>query len=255
MFSNYVNLLPHNYSLTQWIVLCICAVCVGLNKTAMPGMGVVVVPLMASFFPAGNSTGLLLIMLATGDLLAVGFYHRHAKWKYILRLLPAALAGMAVGTIVVRRISDAQLAPIIGVIVLIMLAANYLRGIMRQDYSRLPHHVLFAAVMGFLAGLTTQLANAAGPIMVIYLLAMNLPKFEFIGTSAWFFLIVNWIKVPIFMSEGRITSGAIASDAIMLPLIIGGAIAGLFILKKVPQKWFNIAMQIFAATAAIKLLF
>jgi uncharacterized membrane protein YfcA len=91
--------------------------------------------------------------------------------------------------------------------------------------------------------------------MVIYLLAMNLPKFEFIGTGAWFFLIVNWIKVPIFMSEGRITAGAIASDAIMLPLIIGGAIAGLFILRKVPQKWFNIAMQIFAAVAAVKLLF
>jgi uncharacterized membrane protein YfcA len=255
MLSNYVNLLPHNYSLTQWVVLCICAVCVGLNKTAMPGMGVVVVPLIASFFPAGSSTGLLLVMLATGDLMAVGFYHRHAKWKYILRLLPAALAGMAAGTFVIRRITDVQLAPVIGVIVIVMLALNYLRGIMRQDYSRLPHHVLFAAVMGFLAGLTTQLANAAGPIMVIYLLAMNLPKLEFIGTGAWFFLIVNWIKVPIFISEGRITTGAIASAAIMLPLIVAGAVAGLFILKKVPQKWFNIAMQIFAAMAAIKLLF
>jgi uncharacterized protein len=255
MLSNYINLLPHNYSLTQWIVLCICAVCVGLNKTAMPGMGIVVVPLMASFFPPGISTGMLLIMLAMGDLLAVGFYHRHAKWKYILRLLPAALAGMAAGTFVIRRITDAQLAPMIGVIVLVMLALNYLRGIMQQDYSRLPHHVLFAVVMGFLAGFTTQLANAAGPIMVIYLLAMNLPKFEFIGTGAWYFLILNWIKVPIFMLEGRITTGAIASAAIMLPLIVAGAVAGLIILKRVPQKWFNVAIQIFAVTAAIKLLF
>jgi uncharacterized protein len=254
MFSNYVQLLPHNYSLTQWAVLCICAVCVGLNKTALPGMGIVVVPLMASFFPAGSSTGLLLVMLATGGLMAVGFYHRHAKWKYIARLLPAALAGMAAGTFVIRRITDAQLAPVIGAIVIIMLALNYIRERQRED-SRLPHHALFAAVMGFLAGLTTQLANAAGPIMVIYLLAMKLPKYEFIGTSAWFFMILNWIKVPIFMSEGRIAATTFAVDSCMLPLIVGGAVAGLIILKRVPQKWFNIAMQIFAASAAIKLLF
>jgi hypothetical protein len=136
-----------------------------------------------------------------------------------------------------------------------MLALNYIRDIRQQEDSRLPHHALFAAVMGFLAGLTTQLANAAGPIMVIYLLAMKLPKFEFIGTSAWFFLILNWIKVPIFISEGRIAATTFAVDSCMLPLIVGGAVAGLIILKRVPQKWFNIAMQIFAASAAIKLLF
>ncbi len=229
--------------------------CVGLNKTALPGMGIIVVPLMASFFPAGSSTGLLLVMLATGDLFAVGFYHRHANWRHILKLLPAALFGMAAGSFVIRRITDSQLAPVIGVIVLVMLILNYLYQRKLQDDSTLPHHWLFAVTMGFFAGITTQMANAAGPIMVIYLLAAKLPKFEFIGTGAWFFLIVNWLKVPIFISEGRITLESVTADIVMLPLIVAGAIAGLFILKNLPQKWFNLAMQILAAAAAIKLLF
>jgi uncharacterized protein len=254
MFSDLINLLPQDYSLTQWFVLCICAVCVGINKTALPGMGIVVVPLMASFFPAGSSTGLLLVLLATGDLFAVGYYHRHARWNHILRLLPAALVGMAAGSFIIRRITDSQLAPVIGVIVLVMLILNYLRDRKQQDDSDVPRHWLFAAAMGFFAGLTTQLANAAGPVMIIYLLAMKLPKFEFIGTSAWFFLILNWLKVPVFISEGRITSAAFAADIFMLPLIVVGAIAGLLILKNLPQKWFNIIMQILAAAAAIKLL-
>jgi hypothetical protein len=254
MFSNFINLLPQDYSFTQWLVLCICAVCVGLNKTGLPGMGIVVVPLMASFFPAASSTGLLLVLLATGDLFAVGFYHRHANWKHIIKLLPAAFAGMAAGSFIIRRITDSQLAPVIGVIVLVMLILNYLHQRKPQDDSSLPHHWLFAVTMGFFAGLTTQLANAAGPVMIIYLLAMKLPKYEFIGTSAWFFLILNWLKVPIFMSEGRITAAAFAADACMFPLIVVGAIAGLLILKKLPQKWFNIIMQILAAAAAIKLL-
>ena len=229
--------------------------CVGLNKTALPGMGIIVVPLMASFFPAGSSTGLLLVMLATGDLFAVGFYHRHANWRHILKLLPAALFGMAAGSVVIRRITDSQLAPVIGVIVLVMLILNYLYQRKLQDDSTLPHHWLFAVTMGFFAGITTQMANAAGPIMVIYLLAAKLPKFEFIGTGAWFFLIVNWLKVPIFISEGRITLESVTADIVMLPLIVAGAIAGLFILKNLHQKWFNLAMQILSASAAIKLLF
>ncbi|MGB8226541.1 MAG: sulfite exporter TauE/SafE family protein [Sedimentisphaerales bacterium] len=254
MLSDFINLLPQNYSTAQWIVLCICAVCVGLNKTGLPGMGIVVVPLMASFFPAGASTGLLLVLLATGDLFAVGFYHRHANWKHIIKLLPAAFVGMAAGSLVIRRMTDSQLAPVIGVIVLVMLILNYLHQRKPQDNSGLPHHWLFAVTMGFFAGLTTQLANAAGPVMIIYLLAMKLPKYEFIGTSAWFFLILNWLKVPIFMSEGRITAAAFAADACMFPLIVVGAVAGLLILKKLPQKWFNIIVQILAAAAAIKLL-
>jgi hypothetical protein len=254
MLSDFINLLPQNYNTAQWLVLCICAVCVGLNKTGLPGMGIVVVPLMASFFPAASSTGLLLVLLATGDLFAVGFYHRHANWKHIIKLLPAAFAGMAAGSLVIRRMTDSQLAPVIGVIVLVMLILNYLHQRNPQDDSGLPHHWLFAVTMGFFAGLTTQLANAAGPVMIIYLLAMKLPKYEFIGTSAWFFLILNWLKVPIFMSEGRITAAAFAADACMLPLIVVGAVAGLLILKKLPQKWFNIIVQILAAAAAIKLL-
>jgi uncharacterized membrane protein YfcA len=109
--------------------------------------------------------------------------------------------------------------------------------------------------MGFTAGLTTQLANAAGPVTTIYLLAMKLPKFEFIGTGAWYFLILNWLKMAIFTTEKRITLQTMAADISMLPLIAVGAIAGIFILKKVPQKWFNIIVQILAAAAALKLLF
>jgi hypothetical protein len=226
-----------------------------MNKTGLPGIGIVVVPLIAAFFPAKTSTGLLLPMLAMGDLFAVGFYHRHAKWPHIIKLLPPALFGIAAGSVVIRHISDFQLAPVIGVIVLVMLVLNYLRSQKQRDNFDVPTHWLFAVTMGFFAGLTTQMANAAGPVMIIYLLAARLPKYEFIGTGAWFFLIINWLKIPVFITEGRITLESVSADVIMLPLIAAGAIMGVFVLKKLPQKWFNIIMQILAAAAAVKLLF
>jgi len=109
--------------------------------------------------------------------------------------------------------------------------------------------------LGFLAGITTMMANAAGPIMIIYLLAMQLPKIEFVGTRAWFFFIVNWLKVPFSTNLQLMTTESIKLDLMMLPFIALGALLGVFFLKKIPQKAFSVVVQILAAAAAVKLLF
>ena len=135
----------------------------------------------------------------------VAYYKRHAEWKHILRLLPPALAGIAVGSLIIRQISNAQLGPLIGFIVLGMLVVNFWRIRRQQGSDNIPTHWSFAVGMGFAAGVTTQLANAAGPIMAIYFLAIRFDKHKFIGTAAWYFLILNWLKIPLFMAEGRIS--------------------------------------------------
>lgn len=238
--------------LSQWIVLCVCASLITLAKTGLPGLGILVVPLLADFFPAKASTGLLLPILAFADIFAVSYYRRHAQWKHILRLLPWALVGICIGSFLVMRIPDARFKPLIGIVVLIMLALNYWRN--RFDLAKVPTHWTFAATMGLLAGVTTQLANAAGPIMIIYLLTMRFDKHKFIGTSAWYFLILNWLKIPIFVYEGRITLDSFVTDLYMIPVIAVSSLLGLFILKNIPQKWFNTTIQILALLAAIKLL-
>lgn len=254
MFAQLTNFLPSDFTVSQWLVLCVCAFMTGVSKTGVPGISILMVPLIASFFPAKISTGLLLPILAMADLFAVGYYHRHANWSIILKLLPATLIGIAAGSFVIRQIDDDKLRPAIGAIVLAMLILNYFWDRRKNQTDDIPHHWLFAAAMGFLAGITTQMANAAGPVMAIYLLAMNLPKYEFIGTSAWYFLILNWLKLPIFISEGRIDLQSFCADITMLPLIAAGAFAGILILKKIPQTWFKIVVQLLAAAAAIKLL-
>jgi uncharacterized membrane protein YfcA len=106
-----------------------------------------------------------------------------------------------------------------------------------------------------MAGVTTMMANAAGPVMIIYLIAMRLPKIEFVGTSAWFFFIINWLKVPFSANLDLMTIESVKLNLMMLPFIFVGAIIGIFFLKRIPQKAFTIVVQILAAAAAIKLLF
>jgi uncharacterized protein len=238
----------------QWAVMCLCAVLVGLSKTGLPGVGILNVTLLAVIFEAKASTGILLPMLAFADLFAVAYYRRHAQWAHILRLLPPALAGIAAGSLLIRQLENAQVGPLIGALVLAMLGLNYWRIYRLKDPESVPAHWSFAAGMGFAAGLTTQLANAAGPIMAIYLLAMRFDKNKFIGTAAWYFLILNWLKLPIFISEGRISAESLKAVAFVLPMVIVGVVLGIILLKKIPQKWFNIIVTVLVVAAAIKLI-
>lgn len=244
-----------DYETWQWAALCLCAMFAGMSKTGLPGLGILMVPLMAGAFAAKASTGMLLPLLAFADLFAVGYYHRHAKWRYVLRLLPWALAGIGVGFLITKYapIPDVLMKPLIGGIVLVLLAVNFWRQ-RRGDALKIPTHWAFAASLGFFAGLTTQLANAAGPVMVLYLLAMRLPKEQFLGTAAWYFLILNYLKIPLFIFDGRITWESIRTDVVAVPFILLGVVAGIWLLKRIPQKIFNLVVQFLAMLAAVWLI-
>jgi uncharacterized membrane protein YfcA len=241
--------------LFAWVVVAVCAVMVGTTKTGMPGLGILIVPLMALVLPARQSTGILLGILILADLFAITYHRRNAKWDHVLRLLPAAFAGIVAGYFGLKFVNDQQLKPIIGVIVLIMLGVNYWRTRIRGENAPVPTKWWFAVILGFMAGVTTMMANAAGPIMIIYLLAMRLPKVEFVGTAAWFFFVVNWLKVPFSANLELMTVESVKLNVMMLPFIAIGAVAGIILLKRIPQKAFNAAVQILATAAAIKLLF
>ncbi|HUV64615.1 MAG TPA: sulfite exporter TauE/SafE family protein [Sedimentisphaerales bacterium] len=242
-------------NLFGWVVIAVSAVVVGVSKTGMPGLGILPVPLMALAFSTRESTGLLLGLLILADLFAVTYHRRNARWPLVLRLLPAALAGIVAGYFGLRVINDQQLKPIIGGIVLVMLGLNYWRTRAGGEEAPIPAQWWFAVALGFMAGVTTMMANAAGPVMIIYLLAMRLPKVEFVGTSAWFFFVVNWLKVPFSANLDLMTAESVKLNLTMLPFIAAGALLGILVLKRIPQKAFTMIVQILAAVAAVRLLF
>lgn len=243
----------NEFTFLQMLTLIVSAVLIGINKTAIPGIGVLPVVLLTMAFPARLSTGLQLIMLAMTDLLAVAWYRRHADWKIVLRLLPWAFAGLALGSWTLRYVSDEAMRPLLGAIVLILAALNLLRA--RLAPEKIPSGSAVAAACGGTLGFTTQVANAAGPVAAIYFLAMKLPKEKYMGCSAWFFLIINWTKLPIFLWEGRITMEALKIDLVMIPFLLIGAALGILLLSKMPQKLFENIIQVLVVATAIKLFF
>ncbi len=243
-----------DFTYLQWTVAVICALMIGFAKTGIPGSGVLVPLLAASIIPAKISTGFVLPMLVIADIMAIIYWRRHVEWRQLLKLLPWALLGIFSGFLGMRHISNEHLRIFIGVLVLVLIVVSLLREKLFPGDS-IPYHWGFAAVMGTLAGSTSMMANAAGPVMVIYLMAMRLPKESFIGTSAWFFWIINLSKLPFSSRLDLISIHSLQTNLALLPCIIIGGIVGILLVHRTSQKIFNVVVRVLAFGAALFLIF
>ncbi len=243
-----------DFTPAQWALAVAAGVGIGVSKSGLPGISLLHVVVFAHLFPGIASTGVVLPMLIAGDLGAVWLFRRHAQWPHIRRTLPPALAGVAAGWWLMGRLPGAAFNPLIGGIVLTLAGLQALRDLRPQLFQEVPHSRGFAWTMGFIAGVTTMIANAAGPVMGLYLLAVALPKDAFVGTGAWFFLLINLLKVPFSAQLGLITHGSLLFNSLLVPAIFAGLFLGRAVVARLPQKVFDVFVLAFAAVASLKLL-
>lgn len=245
-----ISLFSFTLTYSELTILISVALLTGMSKTGVFGTGMLAVPLLATLFGGQRSSGILLPILVMADVLAVWYYHRHASWKHLKILFPWAAAGVILGTIAGSYINDQMfkmtMAITIGISVIIMLWLEKL-----SDPDKIPQHKSFAIATGVASGFTSMVGNLAGSVMNVYLLSMKLPKNSFIGTTAWFFLVINWFKVPFHVFAWHtISLDIILLDLITLPAIILGAYLGIILVRQLSDKayrWFIIGMTVVAA--------
>jgi uncharacterized membrane protein YfcA len=241
----------------QWALLALAAFLAGLSKTGISGIGTFAVAIFAIVLPARESVGAVLPILICADVVAVIAYRRHAVWPHLLRLFPWAALGIILGYTALGRIDGGQVGPLVGSILLVVVALQWWRqrrATRQGGELEVPRSLVFVAVTGILAGFTTMVANAAGPIMVVYLLAMRLPKMEFIGTGAWYFLLLNLFKVPFSTQLGLINPLSLLLDLRLAPVAIAGALSGRALIPHINQRLFETLAVVFTVVAAIRLL-
>ncbi len=244
----------HVLDVWQWALALLGAFLVGLSKTGIAGLGVLTVAIFASILPARESIGIVLVVLLAGDLVAVTVYRRQASWRHLVRLFPWAALGIVLGALMLGRINEPVLRGLIGGILVLLVIVHAVR----QRRSHVPENAhlspIVATVTGLLAGFTTMVANAAGPIMILYLLAMRLPKMQFIGTAAWFFLAVNMFKVPFSYGLGLISLGSLSLSLQLMPITVVGALTGRWVITYINQQFFETLALVLTLLAGIRLL-
>ncbi len=226
-----------------------CAFCVGIAKTGVPGFGTLIVPMMVlTVGDARASAAWLLPILSTADVFAVVYWRRHAAARRLFTLAPWVLAGMAGGAAALT-LSERAIRTAVAIIIFSMLAL-YLWRKARKALDTAPHPALYGTTAGF----ATTVANAAGPVMNLYLLSRRLPKEEFIATGAWFFFLINLMKVPIYWWHGLFSRESLAFDLIMVPAVCLGAISGRKLVDLIPARVFEAIVTLLTAISTLYLV-
>jgi uncharacterized membrane protein YfcA len=221
----------------------VAALLIGVAKTSIGGLSSISIAIFASLMPTRESTAAILLLLIVGDVVAVWHYHRDADYSLLKRLIPAVLPGLALGALFLAVVDDSVLRRTIGVLLLVLSAlqlALKLRGL--TDAPPIGHSRRAGHATGLAAGFVTMTANAAGAVMTLYLVARGVEKRRFLGTSAVFFLGVNLCKVPFSAVLGLFTVATLQRTALLAPLVVLGAWAGLHWARRLSQARFDQAV-------------
>ncbi len=248
---------PEGFVLTpsEWALAAGAAFLIGLAKTGVAGIGTLGIVIFANVLPPRESTGVVLPMLVAGDIIAVAAYRRHADWGHLVRLFPWAVAGIIGGYAAMDHLRGDVIQRLMGITILLMVALQlYRQGKARGGETPPPPHWT-APFTGLVAGFTTMVANAAGPVILLYLLAMRLPKMSFVGTGAWYFFLLNVFKLPFSWDLGLIHPGSLRLNAILLPCVVAGAFGGKALLPRLNQRLFESLALAFTALGGFRLLF
>jgi len=250
---NQILALNQGLTPTLLILYLFLALVMGMAKAGLSGFGLAVIPAMALIFGARESTGVLLPILLTGDIMAVAYYHRNAVWRHILRALPWIILGITVALITGQYVNASQFKVILSSVIGIMLFLMVLNDVRKKKNDRIPDNHVFSAIMGSSGGFATMIGNMGGPVFTLYFLSLKLSKNEFIGTGAWLYFIMNTGKLPLHIFIWKtITLQTLMLNLIAVPFVAAGIFIGIWAVKLFPEKLYR--YFIIVATLATSVL-
>ncbi|MDN3665251.1 sulfite exporter TauE/SafE family protein [Algibacter miyuki] len=252
---SYLEILnSFNLSTLQWAAIAFAVFLLGLSKSGIKGIGIIIVVILAFVFGEKASTGVLLPMLICADIFAVIYYNRHAQWGIIKKLIPWMIVGVLVGVWVGNDISEMLFKRLMAIII---IGSVFIMIYMERKKSVIvPTNKWFSTGTGFLSGFTTMIGNLAGPISNIYFLAIRFPKNEFIGTAAWLFFIINVFKLPFHIFVwGTVTKETLVLNSVLIPAVIIGFFVGAYIVKLISNVNYRRFILIVTAIGGLIMLF
>jgi len=252
--NSIIEIIEH-YHLSQldWLLISFGALLLGLGKSGIKGIGVVIVIIMALVFGGKASTGILIPLMILADVFAVIYYHRHTQWLFLRKLLPSMVFGVLVGVWFGNNISEQLFKQIMAVFILLTVFIMVLMDL--KKHKTIPKTTVFSNSLGFLSGITSMIGNLAGSFSNIYFLAMRLPKNQFIGTAAWLFFIINVFKLPFHIFVWKtVTFKSLWINLILIPFVILGFYIGIYLVKLISNETYRKFIIVVTAIGALLIL-
>jgi len=234
-----------------WTLVWFAIFLIGVTKSGFgSGVGLMIVPMMAiamGHIPGRGSEaalGLLLPLLIAGDFIAVWQYRRLFSLKIVKKLLPGTAVGVVLGGMMLwsfhqyKDVVGALIRIEIGIESILLVSLHWWR-----QWRGVQHHLMpepwRSHLTGGFSAVSSTLAHAAGPIVAMYLLPLQLDRQLFVGTCAIYFFILNTAKLPAYWASGQFTQASPMFAIQFLPLVVIGAFAGVWLNRRLSDKLFT----------------
>ncbi len=246
------------------IIFCFGTWLTGVSKAGFGGgIGMIVVPLFASFRPARTVVlPLMLLLLFSTDVISLGHYWKQWDRKSIWRLIPGAVIGIIFASFILKDLSDVHLKKIIGGIACLFALIEFLRGKITKylnpdatdETPALEFKAWHGVLLGTLGGIFSTLAHMAGPVIVMYLLPQRLGNRTFVATTTLLYFFINLTKIPAYFQLGLFSWDIIIEALVLLPFVGLGVQVGVFLNSRFSERNFSRIVLIVLFATGIHLL-
>jgi uncharacterized protein len=221
----------HHDPLFVAVMIALLGFLIGVTKGGFNGVGSVLTPLLSLILPVSSAVGVLLPMLIVGDAFALYIYWGEWDRKLVWRMLPAGLAGALAGTYLLTALSPNALRIALAIFVFVIIGYRFISE--RIQAWRYQPRVWHGPMVGALAGTASGMFNNGGPAFNSFLLLQRLPPRTFIATTALFFALLNWLKVPGFLYTGVLNLSLLLSVCWVFLFIPLGILAARWLVTRI----------------------
>ncbi len=238
---------------TFYIAAVPAVVLAGLSKGGFGGgIALLGVPIMALVISPVQAAAIMLPILILMDVISLiawrGVYDRRSLGI----LVPAAIVGISIGWATAAIVTVTQVRLIVGVVALFFWL-DYMLGGARSLVPKI-HNVPKGWVCGAVSGFTSFVSHAGGPPFQMYMLPLRLDPKLLAGTAIIFFSVVNAAKVLPYLLLGQFSTVNLMTSAILLPLAPLATLAGIRLVRIVPQALFYRVTYSVVLVVAVKLM-
>ncbi|UZK65275.1 sulfite exporter TauE/SafE family protein [Sphingomonas sp. M1-B02] len=225
----------------------------GLAKGGFAGMGALSLPMIALVSDPVRAAAILLPILIVQDVVGVWAFRRSVDWTVLGWMLPGAAIGILLGYWFASAVSPDMVLAAVGAISI--LFGGYRLWLERHKLPEAHNSPGWVGtIAGIASGFTSQIAHAGQPPFQLWVLPRRLPPAVLVGTTAIFFAVVNWLKVPAYLALGQFTRDNLLTAAALIPVAIASTFAGVWLVRRVPAERFYTAIYWLMILVGVKLV-
>ena len=215
------------------------------------GFPVISLPILTIVLPPTSALFLLFFPIIFANIREINFKSLDS-YKKLIPFSIGIFSGILIGSYIFHNTKSEIISIAIGITIIIFAFINY-KGVKINE--TLVYNKLFALIYGLFSGVIGGMTTVLGPLMIIYLVSLNLSKEKFSqNVSFLVFATLIPLYLMFFIYQKVVINDFIVTSLALIPAMLMQYL-GLKIRDKIPQQIFKNLTLIFLTFVGLLVLY